>query len=308
MERIELQELEQIKNEIIENMIEVFTRDTLGRNSDMILNDLYQKDISNLLGEKELKELIENIALLKVENKEVNTHNYVKSYLLPRIMSKVIPTNVLVTETPLEKDYADFTQVGFTEYCSKFFASETNIPYQVPDNHQANLEFVESMVSEMKKFPKEFSTKIFKSIFHYNINQLEMQFSSFAPSKNFLDSFETKYVYTSKLEKIKNLLNKDFEDKELLEIIKTIKKHKKIEYAELYLQKKYLEKYKDNMDIYEQKISQIADALHGKNTSSAQSKANASTRVLAKTGSIKGLVIFVFSVLFALVLAYFLSK
>ena len=89
----------------------------------------------------------------------------------------------------INANYADFTQVGFTEFCSNYVAKEKKIMYQIPENHKPNLEFVEDMVHEMKKFPKEFSSQIFKSIFHYNINQLEMQFSSFAPSTHFFVFF-----------------------------------------------------------------------------------------------------------------------
>lgn len=303
-----MQELELIKNETIQNIIEVFGRDTLGRNSDMILNELLQKEITSVISEKEVKKLTEKIALLKLQDKDANTKKITESYLLPRIMSKVVPTNLVATDRQIEKDYADFTQVGFTEFCSNYVAKEKKIMYQIPENHKPNLEFVEDMVHEMKKFPKEFSSQIFKSIFHYNINQLEMQFSSFAPSTHFFEKFESQFVYTTKLERIKKILMDDFEEEELSSLIQNIKSHKKVDYAILYLQKKLLEKYKNNLEIYNKKIQEVEKALKENSTSSSQSKENASTRVLAKTGSIKGLAIFVFSVLFALVLAYFLAK
>ena len=110
------------------------------------------------------------------------------------------------------------------------------------------------------------------------------------------------------LKQIEQILLQDLPQETVQNIIEKLKKNKSIAYAEKVLQIPLSEKYKDNQTMYDHKMEEITGVLHQNFESSSQSKSNAQTRMLSKTGSIKGLILFVVSVLFALVIAYFLAK
>ena len=308
--------LESAKNEVIDGILRFFGKDVLGRDGDMRLNEMKWNPISNLISEQEILKISLKLSEQNIENTNQDVLNSIKGYILPRVISKIVPTKEQKEhltskedekEESIREEYASFLHKGFTEYLSLEYARENNLPYEISKSHQENLSFAQEVISEMSNLPKEYSSQINKSLFIYNINQLEMQLSSLGSKSNFYKEFKSRYLYKEKIQQIKNLIQKDFNEEEQAEIIKEMKNHKTGEHAALYFKKIYLEKYKEQLPLVEERMNQINEILMDSNTSTSQSKTNGA-RVLAKTGSIKGLFIFVFSVLFALVLAYFMAR
>ena len=308
--------LESAKNDVIDGILRFFGKDVLGRDGDMRLNEMKWNPISNLISEQEILKISLKLSEQNIENTNQDVLNSIKGYILPRVISKIVPTKEQKEhltskedkkEESIREEYASFLHKGFTEYLSLEYARENNLPYEISKSHQENLSFAQEVISEMSNLPKEYSSQINKSLFIYNINQLEMQLSSLGSKSNFYKEFKSRYLYKEKLQQIKNLIQKDFNEEEQAEIIKEMKNHKTGEHAALYFKKIYLEKYKEQLPLVEERMNQINEILMDSNTSTSQSKTNGAL-VLAKTGSIKGLFIFVFSVLFALVLAYFMAR
>ncbi|MBR1749182.1 MAG: hypothetical protein IJ743_05270 [Bacilli bacterium] len=308
--------LESAKNDVIDGILRFFGKDVLGRDGDMRLNEMKWNPISNLISEQEILKISLKLSEQNIENTNQDVLNSIKGYILPRVISKIVPTKEQKEhltskedkkEESIREEYASFLHKGFTEYLSLEYARENNLPYEISKSHQENLSFAQEVISEMSNLPKEYSSQINKSLFIYNINQLEMQLSSLGSKSNFYKEFKSRYLYKEKLQQIKNLIQKDFNEEEQAEIIKEMKNHKTGEHAALYFKKIYLEKYKEQLPLVEERMNQINEILMDSNTSTSQSKTKGA-RVLAKTGSIKGLFIFVFSVLFALVLAYFMAR
>ncbi|MBR1679433.1 MAG: hypothetical protein IJ772_00470 [Bacilli bacterium] len=309
--------LESAKNEVIDGILRFFGKDTIGQIGDMLLNEMKWNSVLNLIPEKDLGIILQKIQGQSEENITQDSLNSIKGYLLPRIISKILPTKEKKEhstsyedekEESVRDEYASFLHKGFTEYLSLEYARKNNLFYDIPKNHQENWKFAQEVILEMSNLPKEYSSQINKSLFIYNINQLEMQLSSLGSKSNFYKEFKSRYLYKEKLQQIKNLIQEDFNEEEQGEILKEIKSLKTGEHAILYLKKIYLEKYKEQLPLAEERIKKINEVLRENNTSTSQSKTNGNTRVLAKAGSIKGLFIFVFSVLFALVLAYFIAR
>ena len=308
--------LESAKNDVIDGILRFFGKDVLGRDGDMRLNEMKWNPISNLISEQEILKISLKLSEQNIENTNQDVLNSIKGYILPRVISKIVPTKEQKEhltskedkkEESIREEYASFLHKGFTEYLSLEYARENNLPYEISKSHQENLSFAQEVISEMSNLPKEYSSQINKSLFIYNINQLEMQLSSLGSKSNFYKEFKSRYLYKEKLQQIKNLIQKDFNEEEQAEIIKEMKNHKTGEHAALYFKKIYLEKYKEQLPLVEERMNQINEILMDSNTSTSQSKTNGAL-VLAKTGSIKGLFIFVFSILFALVLAYFMAR
>ena len=309
---IQKQVFEKAKNDVIDGILHYFGKETIGHKGDMRLNELKWSSTTELISEENQEMIMQKIWNPTEEKINEKSLNIIKCFLLPRVISKIVPTKEkreylkpYEDEQETREEYAEFLHKGFTEYLSLEYANASQLPYEVAENHKENHKFAQEVVQEMKKLPTEFSSQIRISLFAYNIDQIEMQLSSLTSKKDFYKEFKTKYLYKAKLEKIKGIIQEDFDEEKQLKILGEIQKNKTSEYAGETLKEAYL---KNGIPQAEEKIRRIKEILTSSNTSTSQSKSNGNTRVLAKTGSIKGLFIFVFSILFALIIAYFMAK
>lgn len=311
---IQKQVFEKAKNDVIDGILHYFGKETIGHKGDMRLNELKWSSTTELISEENQEMIMQKIWNPTEEKINEKSLNIIKCFLLPRVISKIVPTKEkreylkpYEDEQETREEYAEFLHKGFTEYLSLEYANASHLPYNVAENHQENHRFALKVIGEMKKLPEEYSSKdsIWISLFAYNIDQIEMQLSSLTSKRDFYKEFKTKYLYKAKLEKIKGIIQEDFDEEKQLKILGEIQKNKTSEYAGETLKEAYL---KNDIPQAEEKIKRIKEILTSSSTSTSQSKSNGNTRVLAKTGSIKGLFIFVFSILFALIIAYFMAK
>lgn len=312
---IQKQVFEKAKNDVIDGILHYFGKETIGHKGDMRLNELKWSSTTELISEENQEMIMQKIWNPTEEKINEKSLNIIKCFLLPRVISKIVPTkekreylNSYEDEQETREEYAEFLHKGFTEYLSIEYANASQLPYEVAENHKENHKFAQEVIQEMKKLPTEFSSQIKISLFAYNIDQIEMQLSSLMSKRDFYKEFKTKYLYKAKLEKIKGIIQEDFDEEKQLKILGEIQQNKTSEYAGESLKNAYFERYKEQRPLAEEKIKRIKEILTSSNTSTSQSKSNGNTRVLAKTGSIKGLFIFVFSILFALIIAYFMAK